>query len=47
MELLNHKYGNKPTQLNQVYQDFISDRDNTHLNATKWTTITSFALVIF
>lgn len=27
---------------NRVYQDFISDKNHTHLNATRWTTVAGF-----
>ena len=42
MNLLKSRF-KEPTELNFVYQEYIKDSEHMHLNATKWSTLTSFA----
>lgn len=42
MELLKRRFGTKRIHANQVYQEYISDRDHLHMNATQWETLTEF-----
>ncbi|KAG0222290.1 hypothetical protein BGW41_006079, partial [Actinomortierella wolfii] len=42
MKLLSTRYGTRRVQANHVYQEYISDRQHLHMNATKWTTLTEF-----
>jgi DNA/RNA-binding protein KIN17 len=42
LDILKRGYQNQFESSNKVYQDYISDRFATHLNATKWTTLTGF-----
>lgn len=45
-DLLRRKYTGKLVLANKVYQDYITDKEATHMNATKWTTLTEFVDVI-
>lgn len=40
--LLKRRYGTKRVHANNVYQEYIQDRDHVHMNATKWETLTDF-----
>lgn len=42
LELLRRQFGTKRVAANKVYQDYISDRNHLHMNATKWLTLTGF-----
>lgn len=42
LELLKRRFGTKRVQANNVYQEYISDREHTHMNATQWETLTDF-----
>ncbi|KAL9959733.1 hypothetical protein ACROYT_G033086 [Oculina patagonica] len=42
LKLLKRQFGTRRVRANQVYQDYISDRDHTHMNATQWETLTEF-----
>lgn len=43
MQLLSTRYcGSGAVLANEVYQDFIRDRDHVHMTATQWTTLTDF-----
>lgn len=42
LELLRRRFGTKRVQANQVYQEYISDRNHTHMNSTQWETLTDF-----
>lgn len=42
IQLLKRKYLNTPVDACKVYGQFAHDRNNVHLNSTKWTTLTSF-----
>ena len=40
--LLKRTHGTKRTFANQVYQEYIKDKEHVHMNATKWVTLTGF-----
>lgn len=42
LKLLKRQFGTRRVRANQVYQDYISDRHHTHMNATQWETLTDF-----
>ncbi|CAB3259434.1 unnamed protein product [Arctia plantaginis] len=42
LELLRRQFGTKRVNANKVYQDYISNRDHLHMNATQWETLTEF-----
>lgn len=42
IQLLSRRWGTKRVRANQVYQEFIQDKSHTHMNATKWVTLTGF-----
>jgi DNA/RNA-binding protein KIN17 len=42
MEVLKRRFGTKRVSANLVYQEYISDRHHTHMNATTWVTLTGF-----
>ncbi|KAJ8047098.1 DNA/RNA-binding protein KIN17 [Holothuria leucospilota] len=42
MELLRRRFGTRRVHCNIVYNEYISDRDHTHMNSTKWETLTEF-----
>lgn len=42
IQLLSRRWGTKRVRANQVYQEFIQDKQHTHMNATKWVTLTGF-----
>ncbi|XP_013139261.1 PREDICTED: DNA/RNA-binding protein KIN17 [Papilio polytes] len=42
LELLKRQFGTKRVNANKVYQDYISNRDHLHMNATQWETLTDF-----
>ena len=37
-----HSYGTRRVHANVVYQEYISDKQHLHMNATKWSTLTEF-----
>ena len=41
ISLLSRCHGTKRTFANAVYQEYIKEKDHTHMNATKWTTLVS------
>ncbi|SGZ24070.1 BQ5605_C023g09696 [Microbotryum silenes-dioicae] len=41
--LLSRRWGTKRVRINQVYQEFISDKNHLHMNATRFTSLTEFA----
>lgn len=43
MKLLSRRYGARRVHANLVYQEYISDRNHLHMNATRWTSLTEFA----
>ncbi|KAI1313440.1 hypothetical protein EDD11_002547 [Mortierella claussenii] len=44
MKLLSTRYGTRRVHANLVYQEFIADRTHLHMNATKWATLSEFAM---
>ncbi|KDN41743.1 hypothetical protein RSAG8_07274, partial [Rhizoctonia solani AG-8 WAC10335] len=40
--LLSRRFGTKRVRANQVYQEFIQDKNHLHMNATRWVTLTEF-----
>ncbi|XP_068625965.1 DNA/RNA-binding protein KIN17 [Battus philenor] len=42
LEMLKRQFGTKRVNANKVYQDYISNRDHLHMNATQWETLTDF-----
>ncbi|KAG2092270.1 domain of Kin17 curved DNA-binding protein-domain-containing protein [Suillus cothurnatus] len=43
VQLLSRRYNTKRVRVNQVYQEFIQDKNHLHMNATRWVTLTEFA----
>lgn len=43
MYLVKTRYRSKKVLANTVFQDYIKDRQHTHMNSTRWTTLTEFA----
>ncbi|KAG2337058.1 hypothetical protein BDR05DRAFT_941904 [Suillus weaverae] len=43
VQLLSRRYNTKRVRINQVYQEFIQDKNHLHMNATRWVTLTEFA----
>ncbi|SCV69604.1 BQ2448_2624 [Microbotryum intermedium] len=43
IKLLSRRWGTKRVRINQVYQEFISDKNHLHMNATRFTSLTEFA----
>lgn len=42
LSLLKRRFGTKRVHANNVYQEYIQDRDHVHMNATQWETLTDF-----
>ncbi|XP_028034385.1 DNA/RNA-binding protein KIN17 [Bombyx mandarina] len=42
VDLLSRQFGTKRVNANKVYQEYISNRDHLHMNATQWETLTDF-----
>lgn len=42
VELLRRRFGTKRVSANKVYQEYISDKDHLHMNATKWLTLSDY-----
>ena len=42
LDLLKRQYGTKRVRANVVYQEYIRDRNHTHMNATSWNSLTEF-----
>jgi len=42
MQILSRRYGTKRVKANNVYQELISNKTHTHMNATRWVTLTEF-----
>lgn len=42
MQILSRRYGTTRVKANNVYQEVISDKHHTHMNATRWVTMTEF-----
>ncbi|PMD43462.1 hypothetical protein L207DRAFT_509991 [Hyaloscypha variabilis F] len=43
LQLLRTSHGEKKVQLNHFYQEYISNKEHVHMNATKWPSLTEFA----
>jgi len=43
LKLLRTAHGEKKTDLNRFYQEYIADKEHIHMNATKWPSLTEFA----
>lgn len=37
-----HRWGTKSVRINQVYQEYIADKNHLHMNATRWLSLTEF-----
>lgn len=46
MKLLSHSYGTRRVNANEVYQEYIKDKNHYHMNATRWTTLTGFVMFL-
>ena len=42
VQLLSRRFGTKRVKANNVYQEFIQDKNHLHMNATRWVTLTEF-----
>lgn len=42
VELLRRRFGTKRVSANKVYQEYISNKDHLHMNATKWLTLSDY-----
>ena len=42
VKLLSRRFGTKRVRANQVYQEYISDKNHMHMNSTRWVTLTEF-----
>ena len=42
MDILRRQYGGRRVAANQIYQDYIKDKQHVHMNATKWMSLTGF-----
>ncbi|XP_033648109.1 DNA/RNA-binding protein KIN17-like [Asterias rubens] len=42
MELLRRRFGTRRVHCNVIYNEYIQDKEHTHMNATKWETLTEF-----
>ncbi|KAL0080120.1 domain of Kin17 curved DNA-binding protein-domain-containing protein [Phycomyces blakesleeanus] len=42
LSVLSHSHGTKRMFANQVYQEYIADRNHLHMNATRWTSLSEF-----
>ncbi|KAH9985463.1 domain of Kin17 curved DNA-binding protein-domain-containing protein [Russula vinacea] len=40
--LLSRRFGTKRVKANNVYQEYIQDKQHLHMNATRWVTLTEF-----
>jgi DNA/RNA-binding protein KIN17 len=43
LQLLRTSHGEKQVMMNHFYQEYISNKEHTHMNATKWPSLTEFA----
>ncbi len=46
IRLLKTAHGTKRVKANKVYQEYIADKEHTHMNATRWTTLTGFVMYL-
>lgn len=42
LRLLSRRWGTKRVRANQVYQEYIQDKNHLHMNATRWVSLTEF-----
>lgn len=42
LQILRRQFGTKRVNANRVYQEYISDKNHLHMNATRWVTLTGF-----
>lgn len=42
LQILKRQFGTKRVSANRVYQEYITDRNHLHMNATRWVTLTGF-----
>lgn len=42
INILKRRFGTKRVNANIVYQEYISDRDHVHMNATRWFSLTQY-----
>ncbi|XP_015928285.1 DNA/RNA-binding protein KIN17 [Parasteatoda tepidariorum] len=42
VKLLKRRFGTRRVHANQVYQEYIADREHLHMNSTQWETLTDF-----
>ncbi|KAF2883987.1 hypothetical protein ILUMI_22185 [Ignelater luminosus] len=42
LDILRRQFGTKRVNANRVYQEYISDRNHLHMNATRWVTLTGY-----
>ncbi|KAL1744986.1 domain of Kin17 curved DNA-binding protein-domain-containing protein [Schizophyllum fasciatum] len=42
VRMLSRRFGTKRVLANRVYQEYISDKNHLHMNATRWVTLTEF-----
>src|SRR5437773_8507477 len=43
LQLLKTAHGEKKVHINHFYQEYISNKEHTHMNATRWPSLTEFA----
>jgi DNA/RNA-binding protein KIN17 len=43
LQLLKTAHGEKKVHINHFYQEYISNKEHTHMNATRWSSLTEFA----
>lgn len=46
MHLLRTSYGTRRVHANEVYQQYIKDKDHYHMNATRWESLTGFCMFL-
>lgn len=46
LELLSKRHLSKRVLANTVYKEFISDKQHTHMNGTRWSTLTGFIMYL-
>eukprot|EP01084_Bolivina_argentea_P278649 476129_1 len=44
MDILSGRFGQRRVPANQVYQEFIKHKTHTHMNSSKWSTLTNFVI---
>ena len=46
LESLSRRHTTNMVHANQAYQEYISDKEHIHMNATIWTTLTAFVMYL-